>query len=691
MENLSTLTEKALDRLGEGFEQNRVQREYAQHVAQTLSSSPDKENNAAIGLLEAETGVGKTLGYLIPLLLRQAMTDERVAVSTYTLNLQSQIMQSGGDMETALGAVSRALDRDYDPCVRVRKGLANFVSKERVKLLCNAFKRVHGGELPEDLAAFCSWAQNTPMGDLQEWIDLHGALPQGVTQQQVALAASDPEKSKADYHANVEEAKTADVVVMNHHVALSHSISYFRMLDAEAPLKCVVFDEADKLPDAARSMSANSLSLSSLHETMRSIHKEIQGARKALDVLKALWDRWSKLGTGGSFEYLSGRFGENVRDELKRLMSQLSRATPKNPLKFDGKRQQELVAEMRDKIGALDNLISAIESPRSNAVPLMRWSPTRRYPSIQVVPIQPGRAIKPYLGTFQNPAYLDAAVLTSATLGTSNSTAGMAAPFGLFPKHHNIVACESFEPTQFGHLEFVLAGSGFPHPSESTGDEEDPVRINQEWYDATARMIREAHGQGGRTLVLTPSYNDVNEFAHRLSDLDSGALLAQERGTKLRSLLPRFRETENAVLITPTGWEGLDLPGLIDNLVIARVPFVRPDDVYHRVMRKHFMEGCNMSGLEADKRVSAMDKLQTVNRLRQGIGRALRKPDSRATVWIADPRFPWPAGRLKEGRSGPATKQHSILLKSIPKRFQEGIEGSPWERARLFDLESEPA
>jgi ATP-dependent DNA helicase DinG len=307
-------------------------------------------------------------------------------------------------------------------------------------------------------------------------------------------------------------------------------------------------------------------------------------------------------------------------------------------------------------------------------------------------------ALKPFWAAQKSGqgAYLESAIFTSATLGnqSSNVASSMGAPFGISPQYHHIAECARFEPTEFGKLGFVVPGPECPAPVEAAQEEEEAPNISPEWYQYAAAMIEEAHGRGGRALVLTPSYRDVNELTTRLSGCDNEAILGHFRGLQLKSLIPAFRSLENAILITPAGWEGLDLPGLIDHLIIARIPFAPPDRVVQRVMYNRYVQQRNMRHGEAQKVIYGNDLMNTVNRVRQGIGRAIRKNDDAATVWIADPRFPWPSKLAKDvSLSAPRVgHKRKALLQSIPSRFREsGMDEAPWERAEVFTASLEPA
>ena len=125
--------------------------------------------------------------------------------------------------------------------------------------------------------------------------------------------------------------------------------------------------------------------------------------------------------------------------------------------------------------------------------------------------------------------------------------------------------------------------------------------------------------------------------------------------------------------MTPAGWAGLNLPGLVKHLVVARLPFAAPnlveDDLLRALLAARGMGGREIDGILMGRRME-----ETRRRLRQGLGRAIRAPKDAATVWIGDPRFPLPdvlvrdrRARVSQGLAAPFTS----FIATIPVRFRE--------------------
>jgi Rad3-related DNA helicase len=243
--------------------------------------------------------------------------------------------------------------------------------------------------------------------------------------------------------------------------------------------------------------------------------------------------------------------------------------------------------------------------------------------------------------------------------------------FGFFDVKPVIVS-----PARFGTMGFRLASRATPLPFE---DAETP---NPAFFDTAAGMVRQA-AQAGRTLVLCASYADVEQLAPRLSK----EALLHRRGQRLAALVERFKADPQAVLVTPGAWAGLDLPGLVEQVVILRLPLGRPDPLRQAVLA---MALARRGMAEADARniLAAEARGDAMRRLTQGMGRGIRGPEDRCTVWIADPRFPLPASIVTDLRrgltQGPA-EAWKDFAKAIPLRFRQPAGRSAYDRARLFE------
>jgi hypothetical protein len=159
--------------------------------------------------------------------------------------------------------------------------------------------------------------------------------------------------------------------------------------------------------------------------------------------------------------------------------------------------------------------------------------------------------------------------------------------------------------------------------------------------------MEDSRSRKGRTLVLVPSYADVE----RLEPIVPGARFHRP-GESVQRVLDEYQATKGCCLVTPGAWVGADLPGMVQNLVIPRIPFPPRDDENGQIVEILSV---------------------ALGKLAQGIGRAIRKHDDDATLWFADPRMPIPDSITEETGLLPSPSGNAILLGAIPKRFRDNF------------------
>jgi ATP-dependent DNA helicase DinG len=313
-----------------------------------------------------------------------------------------------------------------------------------------------------------------------------------------------------------------------------------------------------------------------------------------------------------------------------------------------------LVAEAQR---AIARAVCALRSDSGLWSPAWVSSAVQGRPSLVVRCAAPGRLLKriwtPAAGA---PPLARSVILTSASLATpgyapeSRWTAIQAAtgvPVGEDPRVHRDLMV-SVHPADYGELRARFADPAAPIPSPGADGAIAPEAAR--YGAATIAMARAA---GGRVLVLTPAYADVEALAGLLPDA-----LLHRRGLALRELLAAYRARPGACLVTPAAWEGVDLPGLVDQLVITRLPFP------HRA---------DLTGTE-----TAADSVRgMLHRLTQGIGRGIRRPEDRVTVWFADPRMPPPTGLSARTLAVAHPRSSPLYLAAIPARFRRALDRSP--------------
>lgn len=685
------------------------QHQYARRAAIGFSRFDEAYGKTAINMLQAATGTGKTIGYLVPLMLYAAYGKgevARVAVSTYTRHLQKQIIDQdavvASDWVHAVTGVRLSIG--------MRMGIGNFVSAVAAARLVDTLSRIPDRRFEEALAFLddlIDWAGTKgSSGLLHDFLEERelGYLPFGVTLEAIALDRSAPDDEMAAYRAMIVASKNVDVLVVNHSLLVTNAMRWSALLDDpdKRPIAALVCDEADRLPDAAESVTGAGLSLHRLTTACGGV-----GDARAQAAVERLYEIVREMKVPAQAATAIDNRTEltaHLRATLQILRpigEQCAAAVLAMCDGVDDARRGKQVAFL-DALQQIESTAAAIDDRESTAI--LSWSPVREFPSLRIGRPHPGRVLSRLWNRRRDAedktlppsrGYLDAILLTSATLETpgrelprafdefASSVGVVRHAAGDGEPIHNVTVDQfaRFDPVKFGKMTFVLASPDAPLPSKR-GEEQDIWDTNPLWLDYAAKMVRAAHAAGGRTLVLTLSWRDTAEIAKRVADMDG--VVAHRHGQSLREVVGVYIGAERTVLITPSGWEGLDLPGFIQNLVIARIPFA-PSDVGLEVHRKIHYEHLGFSPEKISSILFNERESATRRKLAQGLGRGIRKPDDQVTVWICDPRFPLPED-FSDSLDPvlldmqPSGRARISMRFCIPERFRE----TTYPEARLF-------
>jgi ATP-dependent DNA helicase DinG len=633
---------------------NPVQIEYATKVAQCFDAGTREQTS--IGLIEAGTGIGKTLGYAIPLLAYAALSDRRVAISTYTIQLQSQLISAGGDIEIARQVIQELTERRLT--VAPRLGLRNFVSPLRIRAAL-AMKGIRAPSEPVN--KLIHWAETSKTGLFLEWNRLHGELPAELLMSEICCEPYLPESEKLRYLAHKDYAKNADVIITNHSLTLLHARSKeFSVLDApdEKPISIIVADEADRIESAAELLSQRSAALMSVRSLF---DKNDDPASQAIaNGIRTICDMASRV---------DNRMDAHVNLLNNPVLSseidfQISQILPYFDQALKSCSDNEQIADMVLHKKSLSEFRTRLSQDSSSTIPIIHFSEVRRYPSLRAVDPRPGTSFG-WLwhddSEQDKKPYLEAALLTSATLsdGKETSLKAVANSLGLFMSSNYCLTIGIFEPAKFGELSIVLPDENAPTPTISVADDE--FSSDPDWIVYVSDMIAKASASGERVLALTLSYRDTRMIAAniRLRHPQITTLIQHTEIDPIQELLTRFSETDGAILLSPSCWEGINLPGLVKNLVITRIPFSPPDHSMAEIIKNSMVKrGFSPSVITAT--IYGRSVTSTRRKLRQAIGRGIRQLTDVSCVWFCDKRVLTQNGKLN-------------LASCLPTRFHPAL------------------
>ncbi len=615
-----------LSRTHPAYEFRRGQLQMAQAVEQALEEKRHL-------IVEAGTGTGKTLAYLVPVI----RSGKRVIISTGTKNLQEQLFWK--DVPFLEQALFPNGEGKLNVCYM--KGRNNYLCKKKLYDLTDQ-PVLSGLEEIEHYRAIAAWEKTTHTGDRAEL----ASLPEASALWHKLDARADTclgQKCSAFDKCFITEmhrrAMESDIIIVNHHLffadlAIKQQAEYAPDAGILPEVGTVIFDEAHELEDVAGNYFGVTVSNARFEELCRDVEISLQrnhmlsaalsGAVKSVRERAMLFFAVLPLGDGRfAFENRREFLEENgeeylsLQQSVRRLGSELENMPSKPEEVFNfSRRAQELQVQLGFVMEQEDhNTVFWIERRRgfSKNKDNSSSSVGRQNVFLQATPIDVAPILKSCM--FDK---LECAVLTSATLAVGGGFEYMRRRLGL--EHTREVVLPS-------HFDYENQALFYVPP-----DLPDP-RTPQFAAKAADRIRRLLEITRGRAFVLFTSYAQMNEVYQRLLGELEYPMLLQGDAPK-SALLEEFRLTPHAVLFaTSSFWQGVDVQGeQLSCVIIDRLPFAVPSDpVVAARVRSIDAEGGN-----------AFFQYQVpaaVITLKQGFGRLIRSLHDRGLLTLLDNRI----------------------------------------------------
>ncbi|MGW4806871.1 ATP-dependent DNA helicase [Kitasatospora sp. NPDC004272] len=606
-------------------------------MAEAVAAAVDEGEHL---LVQAGTGTGKSLAYLVPALAH----GDRVVVATATLALQRQLVER--DLPRTVEALHPVLRRR--PLFAMLKGRSNYLCLHRANEgtpsdegegLFDPVDALGGptGKLGQDVLRLRDWAEETETGDRDD-------LTPGVSDRAWAqLAVTSKECLGASRCAYGEEcfaeqarerAKLADVVVTNHAMLAIDAIEGAPVLPEHGLL---IIDEAHELVNRVTGAATAELTVGAVNRAVKRAAKLAN--EKAVDALQAAAENFHGLmetAQPGQVDELPEYLGyavAAVRDACRQVITSLGETRDKGLTDEDAVRKQAM-ASAETLHETADRLLTGSEYDVIWIERSDRFGPGTA--SLRVAPLSVS-------GLLRENLYRDrSVVLTSATLKLGGDFNGVAGSLGLpgetrLPDHRTPdgPAAETGEdaPPYWRGLD---VGSPFTYPKQGIlyvakhlpppGREPD----RPEMLDELAELIGAA---GGRTLGLFSSMRAAQTAAEKLRERLDVPILLQGEDT-LGELIKGFAaDAETCLFGTLSLWQGVDVPGSACQLVVMdRIPFPRPDDPLMSARQKD-VEAHGGNGF------MAVAATHAALLMAQGAGRLVRAADDKGIVAVLDPRL----------------------------------------------------
>ena len=643
-------------------------------------------NEDRIALIEAGTGTGKSLAYLIPAIAWSLNNDERVVISTKTINLQEQLI--GKDLpllQKLKGLQCKAV---------LVKGRSNYlclrklaVAREENRLLLAA-----GGQ--EELCELFQWSEKTKDGSLSDL----SFIPRRENWERVCSEADQctrlhcPHYAECFFYKARRESSSAHVLVVNHHLLMADLAVRSRMEGHDRPavlprFQRIIIDEAQHVEDVATEYFGFQVSkygllrilrrLQGVRETGRGLlpflcaklHAEIDGEDRgrisgALDSItdtiiperlaaeKKIAAAMDRL-TAELKMACKGADGENGRSlritpdiaaspfwqgalcpVLKELLGVIRSFSEKlaDLLKLLGalpERHKKMVESAMVEIGSMrqrvEHYVECLTFFMKGGDGVCRWLELKGKGAWERLNFC--AAPLDVSAGMREAIYerFDTVIMTSATLTVGGAFDYFRSRVGLGEAEKDKLECCILpSPFDYGAQAFVAAPRGIAEPG------------SEGYEDMLAELVGQAVAiSRGSAFVLFTSYRLLEKLYARLAnDLEGAGLTVLKQGTDNRTaLLNRFRREKGSVLFaTDSFWEGVDVRGeALQCVILTRLPFRVPDEPIQQAR----VEALELAGGDPFLEYSVP---QAVIKFRQGFGRLIRHREDIGAVLILDSR-----------------------------------------------------
>ena len=675
-----------LAKINENFEERLSQIELLKNIAKTF-------NQNKTGVFEAGTGVGKSYAYLIPSILWAVQNNERVVISTGTINLQQQL---------CLKDIPQAIKITGKPVKFIlMKGRQNYICKRRLQDALNSKDLFENND---DLDRIAQWQDSCDTGSKSElsFLPSESVWNRINSESDACMALRCPYYSQCFVMKVKKEASAANILVVNHHLLFAdiesrlHGAGYDDAV-VLPPYKRIIFDEAHGIETAATSFFSESFNrfkilkpLNLLYRKKKNsamgflfsvsmLSKEEEKSFQAYQMISKIKSDLTNLETLALdlciqennlwLNPLTFRNFQPVLSMCQTLAKDISVFTSLVLEVLDGVPEDDrdipyfwetkvLNRRLSDYSVILNDFFMWEEKPDK-----VFWLQKKNLPS----DMQKDDELNFYINFIETPLDIaplmnqgifepmDSVVCTSATLKTGRDFSYWLRHNGLyFSDSDEVLQGEFFSPFPYKENMIFLVPKDIPFPDEPD------FQIYVE--NVLKNLILKAKG---RTLVLFTSYESLRLSYNNIFStmLANGIKLLRQGSDDNARILKNFKDDVSSVLFaTDSFWQGVDVPGeSLSQVIIVKLPFTVPNDPVFKARSEAIRKKGGNSFME-------LSVPEAIIKFRQGVGRLIRKNTDKGTVVVLD-------RRIYEKQYG------SLFLANVPecKKYYEPV-------AKILDI-----
>jgi len=608
------------------FEFRPQQQEMAARVAQAL----EEEQHL---IVEGGTGVGKSLGYLVPSVLFALERHKKAIVSTHTINLQEQLLHKD------IPILKKVLSVEFEAALM--KGRQNYLCPRRLERALQNEQELFTGPERSELQRLAEWAHTTRDGSLSDlsvepdpkvWVQV-------CSEAHVCTQKTCGRNPRCFYQQARKRLFAADVIVLNHMLLFillgSPDMQEERESGLVFPNDFIIFDEAHTVEQVASRQIARVVSQYGLRSTIQRLYnartrkglftimRDAIGVRLAAELVDDVDKFFSAVESKSNFR--KGRefrvrdiefVPDTITARLTALQARVADVVKRADDEILKAELQEFGRRIRD---ARDGISIFLEqSAPEHVYWVERTGKTERFLALNAAPIDLAPVLQRML--FRGNC---CCVMTSATLAVGRPDLAY---------FRTRIGATEVEPLQLGSpFDFQKQMKMFVVQKMPDPRDDGYHKALEHWI---AHFVQKSEG---RAFVLFTSYRDMQQVSGAMEKFFAAEdlnILVQGGGAPRSKLLEQFRSTPGSVLFgTDSFWGGVDVPGeALSNVIITRLPFAVPD---HPLIEAK-LELIEERGGDPFTEYSLPE---AILRLRQGVGRLIRTKADRGIIVILDNRI----------------------------------------------------